>query len=321
MQAAVVFDPSIPPAYASFADPVPSVDEVLVTVSCAAQSTLAKAQAAGNHYSSTTKLPFIPGVDGVGRLTDGTRVYFAFPRAPYGSMAQKAAIPHDFCVALPDDLSDDLAAASANPGMSSWAALTERARLQPGETVLVNGATGVSGRLAVQIAKHLGASRVIATGRNAAAFDELRTLGADATISLAAPHEELVETLRDEIRASNVNVILDYLWGEPAAALIDALSGNGSAEAEPLIRFIQIGSSAGPEITLNAKYLRSSGLELIGSGLGSISYKKLVAATGTFLQNIIPSGFRIATRLAPLVEVSAMWDQPLEDRRRLVFRI
>ena len=95
------------------------------------------------------------------------RVYFVLPRAPYGSMAEQAVVPSAHCVPLPDELDDVTAAAIANPGMSSWAAYTERARLKAGETVLVNGATGTAGRLAVQIAKYLGARKVIATGRNA----------------------------------------------------------------------------------------------------------------------------------------------------------
>jgi NADPH:quinone reductase-like Zn-dependent oxidoreductase len=127
-------------------------------------SQVVKSRASGAHYSSSGKFPFVVGIDGVGRLDDGRRVYFILPRAPYGGMAQQTVAPSAQCLALPDELDDVTAAAIANPGVSSWAAYTERAKLKAGETVLVNGATGAAGRLAVQIAKHLGAKKVIATG-------------------------------------------------------------------------------------------------------------------------------------------------------------
>ena len=140
-------------------------------MTAAAISHVVKSRASGAHYSASGQFPFVVGIDGVGRLDDGRRVYFVLPRAPYGSMAEQTVAPSAQCLALPDDLDDVTAAAIANPGMSSWAAYKERAKLKAGETVLVNGATGTAGRLAVQIAKHLGAKKVIATARNADALE------------------------------------------------------------------------------------------------------------------------------------------------------
>ena len=131
------------------------------------------------------------GADGVGQLEDGTRVYFAFPRAPVGAMAERVAVRGDLTIPLPANLDDITAAALANPGMSSWAALTERCDFRPGESVLINGATGASGRLAVQIARHLGAGRIVATGRRAQMASALTALGADAFIPLEQPREDL----------------------------------------------------------------------------------------------------------------------------------
>src|SRR5690242_4569549 len=135
MQAAIVRGPGLTPVHADFAEPVPEAGEARIAVTAAAISPVVKGRASGTHYSAANRFPFVPGLDGVGRLDDGRRVYFILPRAPFGSMAERAVAPAAQCLPLPDDLDDVTAAAIANPGMSSWAALAERARLQPGETV------------------------------------------------------------------------------------------------------------------------------------------------------------------------------------------
>jgi NADPH:quinone reductase-like Zn-dependent oxidoreductase len=177
MKAAIVTGAGLTPTYADFADPIPLAGENRIVVAAAAISQVTRGRASGRHYSSSGQFPFVVGIDGVGRLDDGRRVYFAVPRAPFGGMAEQTVVPVSRCVPVPDDIDDVTAAAIANPGMSSWAAYTERAKLKAGETVLVNGATGTAGRLAVQIAKFLGAKKVIATGRNRAVLEELTTLG------------------------------------------------------------------------------------------------------------------------------------------------
>jgi NADPH:quinone reductase-like Zn-dependent oxidoreductase len=166
MKAALVTEKGKTPIYADFKEPTPSQGESKISVTASALSQLTKGRASGSHYSASGQFPLIAGVDGVGRTESGQRVYFVLPTSPFGAMAEKTVVKTAQCVALPDGLDDITAAAIANPGMSSWAAFTERARLVAGETVLINGATGVAGRLAIQIAKHLGARKVIATGRN-----------------------------------------------------------------------------------------------------------------------------------------------------------
>ena len=153
MKAAVVRAFDRPPVYGEFDDPVPGSDEIILTVTAAALTPLVKTQASGKHYSSGSALPFVPGTDGVGRLPGGGRVYFAFPRAPFGAMAERTTVKSALCVPLPNELDDATAAAAANPGMSSWTALTLRAKFVSGETVLINGAIGAAGRMAIQIAK------------------------------------------------------------------------------------------------------------------------------------------------------------------------
>jgi len=142
------------------------------------------------------------------------------------------------------------AAAIANPGMSSWAAYRERAKLKAGETVLVNGATGAAGRLAVQIAKHLGASKVIATARNADALKSIEALGADVTIPLVEDEAALADGFEQQF-AQGVDVVIDYLWGKSAERLLIAGAKAGK-DAVP-IRFVQIGAVSGPNIACRAR--------------------------------------------------------------------
>jgi NADPH2:quinone reductase len=162
MNAAVVDSFAKAPRYGSFADPVAEAGEVLVTVEAAGLHPIVKALANGTHYGSTGALPFVAGVDGVGRLADGTRVYFGVSRPPFGTFAERAVTNAALSVQLPDGLDALTAAGIANPGMSSWVALQYRAQFRAGESVLILGATGAAGHLAVQIAKRMGARRVVA---------------------------------------------------------------------------------------------------------------------------------------------------------------
>ncbi len=164
MKAAVVFDLNEGPIWADFSEPQPAAGYTLIDVRAAAISHVVKGRASGRHYSFDGTLPFVVGIDGVGMTSDGQRVYFAFPSAPFGSMAQRAPVALQNCLPLPDALDDISAAAMANPGMSAWAALVKRAQFQAGETVLINGATGSAGQLAVQIARYLGAKKSLLPG-------------------------------------------------------------------------------------------------------------------------------------------------------------
>jgi NADPH:quinone reductase-like Zn-dependent oxidoreductase len=317
MKAAVVMGAGQTPRYADFEDPTPAIGESRITVTAAAISQLARGRASGRHYSSSGQFPLVAGVDGVGQLDDGGRVYFGMPRAPHGSMAERAVAPSAHCLALPDELDDVTAAAIANPGMSSWAALQERARLEAGETVLINGATGAAGRLAVQIAKHLGAKKVIATGRNLEALKSVAALGADVTIPLVDDEAELDERFSQEF-ARGVDVVLDYLWGKSAERLIVA-GAKAGAEAVP-IRFVQIGSVSGADITLASAALRSSAIVLMGSGIGSIPFDRFLRAIEELFRATVPAGFKIATNPVPLSGVEQAWTRD-DSAGRTVFTV
>jgi NADPH2:quinone reductase len=318
MHAAVVRAFDAPPSYAEFADPVPEAGEFAVTVTAVGLHPIVKSLANGTHYGSTSALPFIPGVDGVGRLEDGTRVFFGGGHSPYGTFAERSLAAKVICIPLPDELEDATAAGLANPAMSSWVALSVRAKFVAGESVLILGATGVAGQLAVQIAKRLGARRVVGAGRNPEALAGLKMLGADAVISLEQEPDALVAAFRSEFAGGGVDVVLDYLWGQPAESALKAIAQKGLSKHAARVRFVQIGSSAGQTISLNAATLRSSGLELLGSGFGSASLDQIKAAVGEFLKTAEAEPFQFSVNTAPLSEVEALWNSP-ERGSRLVF--
>jgi NADPH:quinone reductase-like Zn-dependent oxidoreductase len=319
MNAAVVHAFDAPPRYTTFADPVAAEGERLVSVSAAGLHPIVKALAKGTHYGSSGTLPFIAGVDGVGKLEDGTRVYFGIARSPFGTFSERAVAAGWMCLPLPEGIDDVTAAGIANPAMSSWAALTARAKFVAGESVLILGATGVAGQLAVQIAKRLGARRVVAAGRNPQALERLRALGADAVISLDQEPAALVSAFRSELAEAGVDVVLDYLWGHPAERLLEAISQKGLRKAGARVRFIQIGDSAGKTIPLSAATLRSSGLELLGSGFGSASLDQILRALAEFFEVAAKTPFQFRTRAASLRDVEALWSEA-DEGTRLVFQ-
>ena len=312
MKAAIVEQAGHAPVYGNFRDPEAAPGQCVVRVTAAALSHVTRARAAGTHYSGGGALPLVPGLDGVGVDESGRRVYFILPEAPFGGMAERCLVDARRCIGLPDALDDVEAAAMGITGMSAWAALVERAHLVAGETVLVNGATGASGRLAIQVAKHLGAGRVVATGRNAAAFDELRALGADATIALTDDRDALEAAFRDEF-ARGVDIVLDYLWGASAETLLVA-AGKAGRDTVP-IRFVQIGAMAGGDIRLPAAVLRSSALLMMGSGIGSVPQPRILAAIRGVLEAAPAAGFKVAARALPLADVATAWDAGDSDTR------
>ena len=305
MKAAIVTGPGKTPVYSDFQEPVVAEGESRITVTAAALSHVVKSRASGSHYSSSGNFPFVAGVDGVGQLADGRRVYFVLTTPPFGSMAEQTVVNSKQCIVLPDGLDDVTAAAIANPGMSSWAALKERAKLVAGETVLVNGATGTSGQLAVQIAKYLGAKKVIATGRNVEILKSLTALGADVIIPLVEDGDALEEAFKAQFSQGTIDVVLDYVWGPSAERLL--IAGAKAGEECVPIRFVQIGSTSSTNITLPSPVLRSSAIDLMGSGIGSIPVRRLIKAVDELLQATVPGGFKIATRTAPLSAVEQEW--------------
>jgi NADPH:quinone reductase-like Zn-dependent oxidoreductase len=317
MKAAMVAQAGSVPVYGDFREPVASSGESRIAVKAAALSPVVKARASGAHYSAPGAFPFVVGIDGVGRLDDGRRAFFILPSAPFGSMAEWAVVPSSNCVILSDGIDDLTAAAVANPGLSSWAALKDRAILKAGETVLINGATGTSGRLAVQIAKCLGARKVIATGRNVASLQSLKALGADETVQLVEDSDALDAAFKRSF-AGGVDVVLDYLWGRSAERLL--IAGTKSFKEGIPIRFVQVGNASGVNISLPASALRSAPLEMMGSGIGSLPHDRIVGAIDELLQAAANTRFDIVTKVLPLSEVERAWPGESCDPR-IVFTL
>lgn len=316
MKAAVIHELGTVPKYEDFPDPVPVDGEILVTMKAAPLTNLSKSRARGSHYDSYKQLPAVCGVDGVAVTGGGERLYCGGCRPPYGTMAERTVVSRAWCFPLPDGVDDVTAAAVPNAVLSSWLALEYRAKLRQGEKVLVLGATGNAGKGAIQVAKYLGAGRVVAAGRNEHALSALPGLGADSVISLSQSDQALAEAFA---REAPFDVIIDYVWGHPAEVLLRALTGH-DLKAEPTpIRYIEIGAMAGPNASVPSEALRSVGLELSGGGGGSVSRETIVAAFPKMWDLAISGKLRVDVERVPLAEVESAWQRQGTAGRRLVF--
>ena len=316
MRAAMVEDFALPPRYRETAFPAANEGEVVLQVRAAALSNLVRSQANGSHYSSVAAFPFTPGNDGVGVEADGSRVYFFSSRPPFGSMAEYTVASRSMTIPLATEIDDAVGAALGNPGLATWGSLLGRAQLEPGEGVMINGATGITGKQAIQVAKYLGASKIVATGRDEEVLAQLSVLGADETISLRQPEDDLLRRFRSAL--SGVQIVLDYLWGPSAELILKAAAGHGSPQGEPRIRFVQIGSISGNAISLPAQLLRSSGVELLGSGLGSLSSRQILQSLTRMFAAASETQFAIDIEKVPLAAVEEAWTRK-ENGRRIVF--
>ena len=324
MKAAIITAAGMSPIFGEFREPAATAGTELITVSASALSQFSKSRSSGTHYSSGAAFPAVAGADGVGHTEDGRRVYFVLPDAPYGALAERCLVRAKQCVELPDSLDDVTAAAIANPGMSAWAALVERAALQGGETVLVNGATGSAGRLAVQLAKYSGAGKVIATGRNQSELQELLSLGADIIIPfnlgtrLPLGAKQYEHALQEEF-SGGIDVVVDYLWGESAKTIIVAIAK--TVEDATPVRFVHVGGASGEEeIALPGTALRSSAIQLMGSGVKSVPFPKLIGSIKSIFEAVGPAKLQIATQVMDLAEIEEAWKAPGKPRIVITMR-
>jgi NADPH:quinone reductase-like Zn-dependent oxidoreductase len=317
MHAAVVRSFDMPPRYETFQTPEPSGEhEIAVDVLAAGLHPRVRSGASGSHYTSTETLPLIPGVDGVGRCADGRLLYFVALDSAFGTMAERTVIDRRRAVPLPADADVPAVAAAMNPGMSSWVALRKRISFKSGQNVLVLGATGNAGQMAVQIAKFLGAGHVAAAGRDAERLARLTSLGADETVSLTGGPEEIARAL--EAAGADVDVVIDYLWGSATEQAIPALV-KGRAERSKPLWWIQIGSMAGTTITLPSAALRAANLQLLGSGQGSITTAGIVAELPELADQITAGTFAVDPLATPLGDVESAWNIPTAPGQRIVF--
>jgi NADPH:quinone reductase-like Zn-dependent oxidoreductase len=307
MKAAVVSAFGSPPRYQEFTVPVPAGDdEILVNVLAAGLHPRVRSQANGSHYTSTGELPLVPGVDGVGRGPDGQLRYFILPDTTMGSMAEQTVIDARRSVVLPDSTDPIAVAAAMNPAMSSWVALRQRTRFQAGQDVLVLGATGNAGRMAIQVARHLGAGQVIGAARDGGQLAGLLALGADAAVPL-----------EDCKAAADVDVVIDYLWGEPAVAAMTAILTSRADRGKPLT-WIQIGAVAGATAAIPSAALRAARLDIVGSGQGSVSPREYLAELPALAEQITAGTFNVDASAVPLADVEQTWTATTKQRVVLV---
>jgi NADPH2:quinone reductase len=319
MYAAVLHALGIAPRYEEFPEPVTndSNAEAIVHVHAASLKPVDKQLASGSHYASHRELPCVCGSDGVGHLGDGQRVFFGGPRPPYGAMAQRTVVPRALMFPIPENVNDETAAALPNPGVSAWLSLAYRAKLVRGENVLILGATGVTGKLAVKIAKLLGAARVVAAGRNQQALETLHDLGADATISFILPEIELREAFLREAGQSGFQVVVDYVWGRPAETFLAAITRTEFAAMKSETRFVQVGESAAPTISLPAAVLRSTALTILGTA-GIPPRDVLRDALEQVMAYAAKGDLHIDTACAPLADIESAWQREQPGQRLVI---
>jgi NADPH:quinone reductase-like Zn-dependent oxidoreductase len=309
MRAAVVTSFDTPPIYQEFRTPAPRTpEETLVDVVAVGLHPRVRSQADGSHYTSTDDLPLVPGIDGVGRAPDGTLRYFVLPDTAMGSLAEQTVVDLRRSVVLPAGSDPVPIAAGMNPAMSSWVALRRRIGFTPGQSVLVLGATGNAGRMAVQVAKRLGASYVVGAGRRPGPLATLADLGADATVTL---NGELGDV------AADVDVVIDYLWGQPATDAMVAVVTGRTDRAKPLA-WVQIGSVAGPTAAIPSAALRAARLQIVGSGQGSVPTRDILAELPELATEITAGAFRVDARTVPLADIATAWKDTDGDQRIVI---
>ncbi|HUK68588.1 MAG TPA: hypothetical protein VLW50_07535 [Streptosporangiaceae bacterium] len=318
MKAAIVRAPDAAAEYGDFDEPVASEGSELVDLVAAGIHPLVRSLAAGRHYGSTGAWPLIPGVDSVARTADGALVYTGFVKAPYGTLAERMAVPATMRLPLPATADPVRIAGGLNPGLSSWMPLKARAaEIGALGTVVVLGATGMAGVLAVQNARMLGAAHVIGAGRNPAGLDRATAAGATA-VALQGNRDADAASLASALDGAAPSLVLDFVWAAPAEAMFGALGRRGLGEDSADICYVQIGALAGPAASVPAALLRSRRIRISGSGAGSAPIAAIMAQLPVYMQLIADGRVEVATRTFPLSRITDAWTAAARSGPRVV---
>lgn len=323
MKAAVIDRLGEVPQCREVPEPAPAAGQEVVRVRAAAIKNIERMLAAGTHYgSSRMALPGLVGLDAVVELADGRRAY-AGATPPGGAMGERMLVDPAKMVLVPGGVDDASAAALPNAGVSAWFSLESAGRLQEGQSVLILGATGVTGALAVQLAKHrFAAGHVVAVGRDHDRLTALTQLGADETISVAGGTDRLGAAIARTHGEHPFDVVLDYLWGDPAEQTLRALGGGDLAADYHQTRFVQLGETAGSEIRLPASVLRSAGVQLLGQGGGSVPTEAFARIATEILPELFDmlahETLRIDTTARHLDDVARAWSEGVPSGTRTV---
>lgn len=301
IKAALVESPGAPPHCGSIPAPHADGHHELADVLAVGIHPVTRAVASGDHYASSLTFPVIAGIDGVVRRADGSLAYVGGIGG--GTLAERIVINPRTAISLPRDADPATVAATMNPAMSSWIVLQARVPFPAGKSVLVIGATGNAGSMAVKIAHHLGAGKVIAAGRNLKRLDWLLSQGANEIVPLTADEDTTARSLA--AAAGDVDIVLDYVWGAPTERAMRAILSARSDHTQ-LLDWVHIGGMGGLTIPLDGSSLRSNALRISGSGLGSTDMGR---ADLPGLAAAVASGsLAIRPRVVRLSEIAQAWD-------------
>ena len=248
-------------------------------------------------------LPYVPGCEAVGRTADGTLVWLfggTLGRTTNGGMAERVAIGDAHAIAVPDGADPALAAALGIAGLAGWLPFAWRAPLRGGEQVLVLGATGSVGLVAVQTAKLLGARRVVAAGRSAEGLERAREVGADDTVRIDEA-DDLVARFKEAFGGDGPNYVFDPLWGAPAAAAVQA--------AVPWATIVNLGQSAGATSELASAAVRFKNLSILGHTTYAVPRDELADHYRRLVSNAVAGHIRLDVERVPLDDVASAWQR------------
>jgi NADPH:quinone reductase-like Zn-dependent oxidoreductase len=290
--------------------PEPKADGAgLVEVIAAPLNPVDLSMASGKFYAGSPPTPYVPGGEGIGRLLQngkpGPRVYFR-AALPNGALAERAVVSQSQTVPIPDNVPDGVAAALGTPGIAAYLALTRRAQLKAGETVLILAASGVLGSCAVQVARLLGAGRIVAGARDEQQLARARELGADAIVDL-----KQTDGLTDRIREASggqLNVVIDPIWGVPGVAALDAMS--------PFGRSVQLGQAAGPEAVVKSGILRGRYLSILGFTNFLVPWEEQAAAYRTLVDWATSGKLKVEFEVLPLEAAPDAWKRQATSPHR-----
>jgi len=318
MKAAIVYSAESVPVYGDFDEPPVGVGSQLVDLVAAGIHHVTRSVAAGRHYGSGTAYPLIPGLNAVARTAGGSLVFTASAPPPYGTFAEHIASPDAMRFPLPDGASPEAVAAGVNPGMASWLPLQAR-QAETGKlaTVLVLGVTGISGFLAAQNARLLGASRVVGAGRSQPGLERAAGAGAE-TVTLTGDQDVDAAALAAVLDGDPPGLVLDFLWGRVAETAFKALSRRGLGEDTADISYVHIGALAGAEAAVPSALLRSRKLTISGSGAGSVPAAELKAQIPRYIQLIADASVQVPFRTFPLSSIAEAWPASAEAGPRVV---
>jgi NADPH2:quinone reductase len=281
-----------------------------VEVLAVALNPLDLAVGSGRFPGGHPPLPYVPGSEAVGRI-EGERLYLfsqGFGVARNGFLAERVDFPRTAAIPVPDRLDDALAAACGIAGIAGWVPVAHRAPVEAQDRVLVLGATGTVGSVALQGARLLGAARVVAAGRNAARLERCLELGADATVDLDG--DDLVDRIREACGDGGPTLVIDPLWGAPARAAVDA--------AVLHARVVQLGQSAGPEATLTSGSIRLKGLSILGHSNFVMPIEDLRHAYHEVGEHVAAGRIRIDLETFPLERIADAWAAQQQGAKAVV---